>query len=66
MICFITRRQDTFSVTADDIILTNIRDNAEGELTFLMLIQVDGKVLKASDLQRAVQVGYGGVRYNNL
>ena len=57
------RGQDTFSVTADDVILTDIRDNAEGKLIFLILIQVNGEVLRASDLQQAVKVSYGGLKY---
>ena len=58
---FYHRRQDTFTVTSDDIILTDIRDNTEEELTFLMLILIDGDALKATDLQQAVQVGCGRV-----
>ena len=43
-------------MTADDIILTDFKDSAEGMLTFLMVVQVGNKVLIASDLQQAVQV----------
>ena len=43
-------------VTAGDIILTDFKDSAEEILTFLMVVQVGNKWLRASDLQQAVQV----------
>ena len=47
-------------IQSSDVIITDIRNNAQGELEFVMYIQVAGgaQVLAVGPLQSAVQVNY--------
>ena len=61
-LCKINYRRQVDSVGPDDIILTDITDNEQGQLTFTMHIQVNNGtgVLSASTLQESIEVGTNG------
>ncbi len=50
-------RRQAGTVTADDIILTDIRDNEQGMVMFIMYVQLEAGLLMATDLQQAIEVG---------
>ncbi len=50
-------RRQAGTVTADDIILTDIRDNEQGMVMFTMHVQLEAGLLMATDLQQAIEVG---------
>ena len=56
IVAIIFRRQ-AVRVSADDIILTDIANDHQGQLTFNMIVQVNNgmTVLMASDVQGAVE-----------
>ena len=53
-----TFRRQVVQIQPSDVIITNIRNNAQGELEFVMYIQVAGgnQVLPVDVLESAVQV----------
>ena len=53
-----TFRRQVVQIQPSDVIITNIRNNARGELEFMMYIQVAGgaQVLAVEALESAVQV----------
>ena len=61
-LCKINYRRQVDAVDADDIILTDITDNEQGQLTFTMHIQVNNGtgVLSASTLQESIEVCSNG------
>lgn len=58
MLSPITCRRQVFQIQPGDVIITNITNNAQGQLEFIMFIQVAGgaQVLAVGVLENAVQV----------
>ena len=54
-------RRTTVQVTADDIVITNITNNAEGQVEFILFIVLSGgsQVLGVPALESAIQVRIG-------
>ena len=61
---FVLSRRQAATVTADDVIIENVRDNNAGHLTFDMYVQSGGSAaLPASAVQEAIEVGQLGYPY---